>query len=60
MTTTQIDPTEVDFFTNPDIASKAEPYFDHMLANYPVFREPKYGVVIVTGYEEALLVYHQP
>ncbi|PTT66203.1 cytochrome P450 [Arthrobacter sp. HMWF013] len=60
MTTTQIDPTEVDFFTNPDIASKAEPYFDHMLANYPVFREPKYGVVIVTGYEEALQVYHQP
>jgi cytochrome P450 family 150 subfamily A5 len=60
MTTTQIDPTEVDFFTNPDIAANAEPYFDHMLANYPVFREPKYGVVIVTGYEEALQVYHQP
>jgi cytochrome P450 len=60
MTTTQIDPTVVDFFTNPDIAAKAEPYFDHMLANYPVFREPKYGVVIVTGYEEALQVYHQP
>ena len=57
MTTTNIDPTEVDFFTNPDIASKAEPYFDYMLANHPVFREPKYGVVIVTGYEEALQVY---
>ena len=31
-----------------------------MLANHPVWREPKYGVVIVTGYEEALQVYHQP
>ncbi|WP_394554801.1 cytochrome P450 [Agromyces sp. MMS24-JH15] len=60
MTTVEITPTDVDFFTDPDVAAKAEPYFDHMLANHPVFREPKYGVVIVTGYEEALQVYHQP
>ena len=60
MTTVEINPTETDFFTDAQIASKAEPYFDYMLANHPVFREPKYGVVIVTGYEEALQVYHQP
>lgn len=55
-----INPTEVDFFTDPEIAAHAEPYFDHMLKHHPVFREPKYGVVIVTGYEECLQVYHQP
>jgi cytochrome P450 len=56
----EINPAETDFFTDPQVAAEAEPYFDHMLANHPVFREPKYGVVIVTGYEEALQVYHQP
>lgn len=60
MTTVEINPTDTDFFTDADVAKKAEPYFDHMLANHPVFREPKYGVVIVTGYEEALQVYHAP
>ncbi|MEY9853166.1 cytochrome P450 [Leifsonia sp. EB41] len=60
MTTVETTPTEVDFFTDPDVAAKAEPWFDYMIANHPVFREPKYGVVIVTGYEEALQVYHQP
>ena len=60
MTAVEINPTETDFFTDADIAAEAEPYFDYMLANHPVFREPKYGVVIVTGYEEALQVYHQP
>lgn len=60
MTTVAPAPTEIDFFTDPETARKSEPYFDYMLANHPVFREPKYGVVIVTGYEEALQVYHQP
>ncbi|WAH97407.1 cytochrome P450 [Arthrobacter sp. MMS18-M83] len=60
MTTVDIDPTKIDFFTDPETAKTAEPYFDYMLANHPVWREPKYGVVIVTGYEEALQVYHQP
>jgi cytochrome P450 len=31
-----------------------------MLANHPVWRESKYGVVIVTGYAAALEVYHHP
>ncbi|MFH8249044.1 cytochrome P450 [Microbacterium sp. B2969] len=60
MTTVDTSLTDVDFFTDSDVAAKAEPWFDHMLANHPVFREPKYGVVIVTGYDEALQVYHQP
>lgn len=60
MTTAETNLADRDFFTDPEVASKAEPYFDYMLANHPVFREPKYGVVIVSGYEEALQVYHQP
>lgn len=60
MTAVTYDPAEVDFFTDPRVAATAEPYFTHMLENHPVFREPKYGVVIVAGYEEALQVYHQP
>ncbi|MFE7792801.1 cytochrome P450 [Streptomyces sp. NPDC057460] len=60
MSTAEIDPTEIDYFTDAKVAADPVPYFDHMLANCPVWREPKYGVVIVTGYEEALQVYHQP
>jgi cytochrome P450 family 150 subfamily A5 len=60
MSAVDTDPASVDFFTDPEVAAKAEPYFDLLLAHHPVFREPRYGVVIVTGYEEALQVYHQP
>lgn len=60
MDTLETNPSEIDFFTDADVAARAEPYFDYMLANHPVFRDPKYGVVIVTGYDEALEVYHQP
>ncbi|MBL3699545.1 cytochrome P450 [Leucobacter luti] len=60
MTTVDINPVDVDFFTDPEVAAHAEPYFDYMIKHHPVFREPKYGVVIVSGYEESLQVYHQP
>ncbi|MEV1025259.1 cytochrome P450 [Streptomyces sp. NPDC050264] len=60
MSTAEMDPTQIDYFTDAEVAADAAPYFDHMLAHHPVWREPKYGVVIVTGYEEALQVYHQP
>ncbi|MFD7206590.1 cytochrome P450 [Streptomyces sp. NPDC059893] len=60
MSTAEMDPTQIDYFTDAEVAADAAPYFDHMLAHHPVWREPKYGVVIVTGYEQALQVYHQP
>jgi cytochrome P450 family 150 subfamily A5 len=60
MSTVKIDPAEIDYFTDAEVAANPVPYFDHMVANHPVWREPKYGVVIVTGYEEALQVYHHP
>lgn len=55
-----IDPVGTDYFTDAEVAANTLPYFDYMLANCPVWRESKYGVVIVTGYEEALEVYHHP
>lgn len=57
---TEFDPAKIDFFTDATVAADSNPYFDHMLANHPVWREPQYGVVIVTGYEAALEVYHHP
>lgn len=60
MSAVEINPTEIDYFTNAEVAADPARYFDYMLANHPVWREEKYGVVIVTGYEEALQVYHQP
>ncbi|GAA2705973.1 cytochrome P450 [Actinoplanes palleronii] len=60
MSTVEIDPERIDYFTDAEVAADSAPYFDYMLANHPVWREPKYGVVIVTGYDEALQVYHQP
>lgn len=60
MSTVDINPEKIDFFTDETVAADSAPYFDHMLAHHPVWRDPKYGVVIVTGYEEALQVYHQP
>lgn len=60
MSTLKTDPTQIDFFTDAEVAADSAPYFDYMLANHPVWREPKHGVVIVTGYEDALQVYHHP
>jgi cytochrome P450 len=60
MSSVKIDPAEIDYFTDAEVAANAAPYFDYLLANHPVWRESKYGVVIVTGYEAALQVYHHP
>ena len=60
METAGLDPAEIDYFTDAAVAADPAPYFDYMLAHHPVWREPKYGVVIVTGYEAALDVYHHP
>jgi len=56
----ELDPAEIDYFTDAEVAADPVPYFDYMLAHHPVWREPKYGVVIVTGYHEALEVYRHP
>ncbi|MGW1742611.1 cytochrome P450 [Nocardia sp. NPDC001965] len=42
-----------DFFSDEAIAQDPYEYLDYLRSRNPVFREPHYGVVAVTGYREA-------
>jgi cytochrome P450 len=48
----------VDFFTDESLVADPYPYFDHLRERCPVQREQRRGVMMVTGYEEAIAVYH--
>ena len=43
---------DVDYFTNAEVAQYPYEYWDHLRERGPVFAEPHYGVVAVTGYQE--------
>jgi cytochrome P450 len=47
----------IDFFTDPSLVPDPHPYFDYLRSQNPVLPLPHYGVVAVTGYEEASEVY---
>ncbi len=47
----------VDFFTDESLIEDPYPYFEHLRAKCPVVAMPHYGVVAVSGYEEAIEVY---
>ncbi len=49
-----------DFFRSDHFVSDPYPYFDYLRDQSPVFREPHQGIVMVTGYDEALEVYNDP
>ncbi|MEU4311148.1 cytochrome P450 [Nocardia sp. NPDC024068] len=51
------DLASVDYFSDPAIAQDPYEYLDHLRRRNPVFREPHYGVVTVTGYREAVEVF---
>lgn len=46
------DLANVDYFTDADVAQDPYDYWDCLRSQGPVFREPHYGVVAVTGYQE--------
>jgi len=48
----------VDFFRAGPLYQNPYPYYEHLRAHGPVWREPHHGVVMVTGYDEAVAVYH--
>jgi cytochrome P450 len=50
----------VNFFTDRAIQDDPYPYFDWVRAQSPVWREPRYGVFMVTGHQEAMAVYSDP
>ncbi|NUU21563.1 MAG: cytochrome P450 [Streptomycetaceae bacterium] len=47
-----------DFFRDDDLVADPYPYLDAIRAQCPVQREPHHGVVMVTGYDEAVEVFH--
>lgn len=56
MTTPDFD--AVDFFRAGALYQNPYPYYKFLFAHGPVWREAHHGVVMVTGYDEALAVYH--
>ncbi|MBU8810508.1 cytochrome P450 [Mycolicibacterium goodii] len=46
----------VDYFTDQSLVPDPHPYFDHLRSKCPVVREPHYGVLAVTSFEEATTV----
>ena len=50
----------VDYFTDMSLVPDPYPYFDHLRAKCPVQQATPYGVVAVTGHQEALAAYKDP
>ncbi len=46
----------VDYFTDPSLVPDPHPYFDHLRSKCPIVKEPHYGVLAITGYDEAAAV----
>jgi cytochrome P450 len=47
-----------DFFVDRTFVADPYPYFEYLRSECPVRREPHHDVVMVTGYEEAIAVFH--
>src|SRR5687768_16056790 len=48
----------IDFFRDESLVADPYPYFEFLRGQGPAWREPHHGVVMVTGYEDALAVFH--
>jgi cytochrome P450 len=48
----------LDFFRDDGVVADPYPYFDALREQCPVRREPHHGVMMVTGYDEAVEVYN--
>jgi cytochrome P450 family 150 subfamily A5 len=51
---------EVNFFTDRSVQDDPYPYFDWVRDQSPVWRDPHYGLFMVTGHPEAMAVYTDP
>jgi len=49
---------QVDYFSDPATLLDPYPYWDFARGHGPVWREPHHGVAMVTGYDEAIAIYH--
>ena len=50
----------IDFFRGDEFVADPYPYYDFLRNRCPVRREQHHDVMMVTGYDEALAVYHDP
>jgi cytochrome P450 len=50
----------VNFFTDRSIQDNPYPYLDWVRQHGPVWREPNYGLFMITGHPEAMAVYSDP
>ncbi len=48
----------IDFFRSKDLIDNPYPYLEHLRGQCPVVKEPHHDVYMVTGYDEAIEVYH--
>lgn len=46
----------IDYFTDQSLVPDPHPYFDHLRSKCPVVREPNYGVLAITSFDEATTV----
>lgn len=53
-----IDLDAIDYFRTDALYADPYPYWDHLRQQCPVAREPHKNVFMVTGYDEAIAVYH--
>jgi cytochrome P450 len=60
MTDVETDMESRDFFRDKEFFVNPYPYYDYMRGKCPVQRESRRGVVMITGYDEALEVYSNP
>lgn len=51
------DLASVDYFSDAAVAQDPYDYLDYLRSQHPVFREPHYGVVAVTGHQEVLAAF---
>jgi cytochrome P450 family 150 subfamily A5 len=51
---------EINFFTDRSVQDDPYPYFDWVRGQSPVWRDPRYGLFMVTGHPEAMAVYADP
>ena len=48
----------IDFFGTKELIDDPYPYLEHLRGKCPVVQEPYHDVYMVTGYDEAIEVYH--
>jgi len=53
-----VDFDAVDYFRTHALTEDPYPYWDHLRSRCPVSKEPFHDVYMVTGYDEAIAVYH--